>query len=250
MDVVVKHFPIIDSTNTWAKQNAHLFLRDKITIVVADGQTSGRGRLNRKWISPAGQNVYMSICFFLHKDSSLLVQLSNMSQIIVVSVAEALEELGFKPTLKWPNDLQLSNRKVAGILSETKVVDDEICFIAGIGVNVNMPLELLEQIDQPATSLLHENGVEVDVSTVSSLVQKHFVSHLMQFKREGFDPFLEKYRQRIGHKFGQRIQFREHNIQLEGIFHSIANDGALIIKLDHGEIKRLYCGDVINKKIK
>lgn len=216
-----------------------------MTIITSNAQTDGRGRFNRTWISPNGVNVYMTICFFLKKESALQAKLSNISQVIAISIVEALEELGFEPKLKWPNDLLLSHKKVGGILSETTSVDNQICFIGGIGVNVNMPLELLQQINQAATSLFNETGTKLDVSQVIFLIQKYFISNLKKFTQHGFAPFLEKYKKSLVHNYGDRIQLRDSLISLEGDFNSIADDGTLILKLENGEIKKFYSGEIV-----
>src|SRR4029079_3728979 len=112
-------------------------------------------------------------------------------------------------------------------LSETTSVDDSICFIAGLGLNINMPRDLLDQIDQPATSLLAEGAFSLEVSKVLSLIQKHFVTQLNQLGKQGFHPFLDRYRQLIVHNPGQKIFFHDNCIMWEGEFHSVNEDGSL-----------------------
>jgi BirA family biotin operon repressor/biotin-[acetyl-CoA-carboxylase] ligase len=168
------HFNKIDSTNTWGKQNAISFERDKVTLITADEQTSGRGRFKRKWESPPGQNIYATFCFFTQKT---LAAVGEVSTLAAQAVAKTLEAHGLKPLLKHPNDVMLSGKKVSGILCETTSLD-LLCVIVGIGLNVNMPVEALEKIDQPATSLLAESGFTYDIESLLKSLQKYFVSYL------------------------------------------------------------------------
>jgi len=108
------HFDTIDSTNTWAKNNAKTLDPDQITCITALEQTAGRGRWLRKWISPKGQNIYATIYFCLSKNCK---QLSNVGQILSLSCAKVLKSKGFLPQIKWPNDLLLEKKKVAGVLA-------------------------------------------------------------------------------------------------------------------------------------
>lgn len=242
MDVVRQHFITIDSTNTWSKHNAPLFPHDKITLVTADEQTAGRGRFKRKWESPPRQNIYATFNLFVEKHRT---DIGNIPQILALAAVETLEALGFQPTLKWPNDILLSNKKVAGILCETTPLSDTLCVIAGIGLNVNMPLDLLQKIDRPATSLLVEKGTAFDVETVLNLLQKSFVKDILQFIDGGFHPFLDTYRNKMTLDPAQKVRFNDNRTIWEGCFHSINNDGSLNLKLESGEIRRFIAGEFV-----
>lgn len=242
MQLIRRHFEIIDSTNTWAKQNAHLLPHDVITLVTACEQTAGRGRFKRRWESPRGQNILASFCFFIEKHR---MDIGNIPQVLAISAAKTLEELGFAPELKWPNDVLLSSKKVAGILAETTPLSDQLCFIAGIGLNVNMPLDLLQQIDRPATSLLVEGKQEFDVEAVLELLQRHFVADLDLFLEVGFYPFLEEYRQRMTLDPKKTIRFDDNRTVWEGTLYAINQDGSLSLKLANGEIKKFVAGEIM-----
>lgn len=168
------HFDKIDSTNTWGKQNANSLERDMVTLITAEEQTSGRGRFKRKWESPPGQNIYATFCFFTKKP---LASIGSVSQLAAQAVAKTLEEHGLKPTLKHPNDVLLSGKKVSGILCETTPLD-MLCVLVGIGLNVNMPADALQKIDQPATSLLAESGFNYDIEKLLASLQKYLLSYL------------------------------------------------------------------------
>ncbi len=241
MDLVRHHFATIDSTNTWGKVHAHELDRSKITLITADVQTAGRGRFNRKWLSPPGQNILATFCFFVEKHRT---DIGNLPQVAALAVVDTLDALGFHPQLKWPNDILLSNKKVGGILCETTPLSDTLCVILGIGLNVNMPAELLQQIDRPATSLWLEDHQQRAIQDVLDPLVTHFIHHLALFLEEGFQPFLETYKQRIIHQPGDRIRFHDNRIIWEGRFEAIASNGTLLLQLDSGEIKTFIAGEI------
>lgn len=248
MELTRIHFDTIDSTNTWAKQNAHKLESDKITLVTADTQTAGRGRFKRKWVSPSHQNIYASFCFFISREQ--LPILGNIPQVLALSTVELLQGLGFHPRLKWPNDVLLSGKKVAGILCETTTVEDRLCVVVGIGLNVNMPRELLDQIDQPATSLLAEGKInkgEYEVEFVLHRLTRCFIDHLNKLLLDGFKPFLESYRNIVATPPSKILRFHDNVTLWEGIFHSVNEDGSLNIQLceDKKIVKRFIAGEIL-----
>lgn len=242
MNINKIHFSTIGSTNTWAKENVHNFEAGKITLVTADEQTAGRGRFKRRWESPANQNVYATFCFTWGK---LGPEIGNIPQILAISAAEALEEMGFEPKLKWPNDIMLSDKKVSGILCETTTNDGTLWIIVGIGINVNMPLDLLQQIDRPATSLMVERGAAMDRQQVLDLLCQHFQHNLENFVKHGFAYFLENYKSRVSSLMGKQVRFHDNQTVWEGIFHSIKDDGSLNLQQASGAIKNFIAGEFV-----
>lgn len=242
MDVDRKHFATIDSTNTWAKHNAPLLDHAKVTLVTADEQTAGRGRFKRKWVSPSGLNIYATFCIFIEKHRP---DIGNLPQILALAASRVLKELGFNPLLKWPNDVLLSGKKVAGILCETTPLSDNLCVILGIGLNVNMTQEQLEQIDRPAISLLVADGKQRNVEEITLRLQNQFLDFLELYLSEGFIPFLEGYKRNIVHCPGDEIHFHDNRTIWTGIFHSITSDGALTLQMKSGEFKTFHAGEIV-----
>lgn len=239
MKTIRYHFPTIDSTNTWAKYNAHSFARDKLTLVTADVQTAGRGRLEHRWVSPANLSVYASFCFFLKQSRT---DIANIAQVSILSAVAALKALGFQPQIKWPNDLLLAHKKVGGILCETISFTKAVCVIAGIGINVNMPPESMKEIDCPATSLLIEGGRLIEIEKVILLLQAEFESDVEKFCNEGFAPFAKEYQKQLDWAVGSEIRFHDHHTIWKGVLHSIQADGSLNLLLKSGEIKNFVAG--------
>jgi BirA family transcriptional regulator, biotin operon repressor / biotin---[acetyl-CoA-carboxylase] ligase len=160
-----------------------------------------------------------------------------------VSAAKALESEPVAVKFKWPNDLIWNGKKLGGILCETQR-NDQICVIAGIGINVNMTSEQLQQIDQPATSLLEANGSPLNVEHVIQTLQNQVQLDLPLFLSEGFVPFYTEYKRRLVHPMHQHMIVQDGQIKWEGLFQGIEPDGSLSLKLQSGEIKKLFSGEV------
>jgi BirA family biotin operon repressor/biotin-[acetyl-CoA-carboxylase] ligase len=235
------HFSAIDSTNTWAKQNVHLFDSKKITLVTAEMQHEGRGRFKRRWVSPSGLNMYASFCFFILKEKK---DLSTIGHVIGVSAVKVLENFKISLKLKWPNDLILNGKKLGGILCETQDMGQEFCIIAGIGINVNMPVEILEQIDQPATSLLQIKKELLELESFITAFQLQVQKDIALFQREGFNPFYPEYQLSLCHFFGQEMIVQDGEIQWQGYFAGIHANGSLLLKLQSNEIKQISSGEI------
>lgn len=241
MDTVRRHFPTIDSTNNWGKEHAHELPHDKITLVTADTQTAGRGRFKRKWESPSGQNIYATFCFFVDPQAN---NIGNIPQVLAISAADVLKKLNFNPVLKWPNDILISDKKIGGILAETTVVG-KMCMVIGIGLNINMPKELLYKIDRPATSLLAETGRSFDKEHVLKELQQEFTKNLEIYFSKGFSPFLEIYREYMPKDPNKILRFHDNRMIWEGTLHDINPDGSLCLRLSNGELKTFIAGEIL-----
>jgi BirA family biotin operon repressor/biotin-[acetyl-CoA-carboxylase] ligase len=245
MQVIQHHFDTIDSTNSWSKHNTSDFDKNKLTIVTANTQTAGRGRFNRRWKSPAGQNIYATYNFFIEKSRS---DIGNIPQLLALSAVQILRQFGLQAGLKWPNDVVINDKKLGGILCETVDCLDSLCVIVGIGINVNMPLELLQEIDRPATSMLVETGKPHEVTEVLQSLTTAFANHLQTFLRSGFAPFIDDFRKAITHQPGQKVRFSDFvNEAWNGTFHAINDDGSLNLLLANGEKRRFITGEFLHQ---
>lgn len=238
------HLDTVDSTNSWAKREVERLPRGVLTVVTAAEQTGGRGRFKRQWISPRGQNVYASFCFFVENYGK---EIGNIPQIMALSAAHVLEGYGMAPELKWPNDVLLSKKKVAGILAETTIAQEHnaVCVIVGIGVNVNMPRDVLEAIDRPATSLLAETGKSFPVDEVVAKLVEAFSNDLDTYFVEGFPHFREEYRTRIVQAIPERVRFHDNARIWEGTFDSIEDDGALTLLFPDASRRTFRVGEIL-----
>lgn len=244
MEITEIHFDSIDSTNTYAKRKYTVFPPDQMTVVTADEQTAGRGRYQRKWISPKGVNLYATFCFRLPLKTT---HLSSLAEIMAFSFASILIEEGLHPKIKWPNDVQLRQKKVSGVLCETIFGSDHIQILLGVGINVNMETDALDEIDQAATSLKNETGRSWDRSLLLKTLENRFLSDLERFKKEGFTPFHDPIENLLAHK-GEKIRCFDGKKEWVGICHSLRPDGLLNLSLPDGTLHAISSGDLLDLK--
>lgn len=237
------HFEQIDSTNTWAKMHTDQWAPKGVTLITASKQTAGRGRFKRRWESPPHVNIYATFCFWidLHR-----TDIGYIPQLLALAAAQVLEKLNFFPTIKWPNDLLLNEKKVAGILCETISEQEKKGIVCGIGLNVNMPLELLEKIDRPATSLLVEKGQLFDVSSILENLQQLFLSFLSLFIPQGFNSFFPLLQARSAFKPGQKVRFHDNQTLLDAQFEAWLLDGSVKLRLPNGQLKIFHAGEFLS----
>lgn len=152
------HFESVDSTNNYAKTQVDQWRTDRIYLITADEQTAGRGQFRREWQSPNCGNLYATFGFFLGKIPD---DVGGMTLDLARAAQSCMAEYGVQAKIKWPNDLVIGEKKVAGILGELVEGPKGYFLIMGIGINVNMPLEDCLAVTPAATSLLVERQVPV-----------------------------------------------------------------------------------------
>ncbi len=234
------HFDTIDSTNTWAKTNAHNLEPEQFTCITALEQTAGRGRFMRKWLSPRGQNIYATLFFCIPKENSYL---ANLGQILAYSCALVLKQKGFPAQIKWPNDIVIDGKKIAGILSEATTLPSHIGMALGIGINVNMGDELLNTINQPATSLAQLSQTTWRTEQILEPLLQQFLTDLDQLQQKGFSPFFDKFDQLLAYK-GKEISCHDGTQVLKGICQAITKEGHLELLLPSGQTTTILAGEV------
>jgi BirA family biotin operon repressor/biotin-[acetyl-CoA-carboxylase] ligase len=228
----------VDSTNNWVK--LHIQELSPFTCVTAIEQTAGRGRFRRNWVSPRGQNIYATLYFTVPLGSGYLC---NLGQLMAFACAKILRGLGFDAKIKWPNDVLIRGQKIAGVLTETVSQDELIGVIIGVGMNVNMPEEILQAIDQPATSLLHLSKKTWEIQELIELIMNHFIADLELLQKSGFAAFQAPFENLLAYK-GEEITCLDGTQTIKGICHSITKEGRLQLLLSSGEIKTLMAGEV------
>jgi len=233
----------IDSTNGYALRNIHE-LKDR-QVIVAEKQFSGRGRLNRKWVSNIEDNVYMSIilkpCTVFDKE----IPFKNITQYASVVLCNILENYGIEPEIKWPNDVMVNGKKIAGILSELSSHGEQIKgFVLGIGVNINLTAEQIASIDQPATALNILLGRPVDKNSFIELFEEEFFKRYDAFLERGFMFIKAEYVKRSSF-LGRDIQINSINSTNRGIAKNINDDGSLQMIKDNLEENTVTAGDLI-----
>ena len=231
----------VDSTNIYAKNNLDV-LEDK-TVVRALEQTAGRGRLTRSWVDLGAGNVFLS--FILKPSDKFDETYSNLTQYLSVVLCKILEEYGLKPQIKWPNDVLIDGKKIAGILSETVMQGTKFKgIVLGIGVNLNATQEDINAIpDKIATSLnLEINKIVSPEEFISKLIDSFFADY-ERFLKEGFEFIKTDYISRTSF-LGTEITVKGFSDTKTGLAKSINDKGELVLENNKKEFV-LTIGDIL-----
>jgi len=230
----------IGSTNDEAKLLADSGAPEGL-LVIAEEQTAGRGRLGRTWITPLGQALAISLV--LRPGHLPVDQATQLTMLAGLAVCQAVEQVtGLQPQLKWPNDVLLSGKKVAGLLLETALRGDQLDYaVLGIGLNVNFAPPP-ETVDFPATSLQAEARTELD----RLLVLRALLERLAALYPEVGTPdqaLYQAWSARLA-LVGQAIVVRTADGDQSGVLEGVTPEGALLLKLAGGQTIKLLAGDV------
>ncbi len=234
-------FKETDSTNLQAKILASRGAPEG-TVVVADTQTQGRGRRGRSWFSPAGQSIYTSIIL---RPPMAPAQAPRITLMTAVAVARTLRDIGLDARIKWPNDILVKGKKIAGILTEISTEMDLVDWVVvGLGLNVNTPADQMPPEIRPiATSMQIQKGRPVSRIELLCTLLENFETGYEQLKTEGFGPIMEQWRQ-MTDIIGQRVYVDVMETRYFGTVAAVDDDGVLILKDDQGRTRRIFSGDV------
>jgi BirA family transcriptional regulator, biotin operon repressor / biotin---[acetyl-CoA-carboxylase] ligase len=232
----------IESTNAEAKSLAADGAPEG-TVVIAECQTAGRGRLGRRWTSPAGKGLLFSVIL---RPALPMSDAHLLTLVAATAAAEAIEtQTGVAVRIKWPNDLYVDDRKLGGILTEVSGEQDEIDWVVvGIGLNVNTEYgELPVPLRRTAASLKMAGGQLFDRSELLARILLSLEASYVATLRSGFGSALESFR---GRDYLSRktvsVQTREGPVVGEAL--GIDDRGALLLQLPHRHVRRFYSGDV------
>ena len=217
---------------------------DEGTVVIADAQSAGKGRRGRAWSSPEGVNLYCSVLLRPKIMPNAAPQLTFLSAVAVARAIEATTDL--KPGIKWPNDVLIAGKKVAGLLNEMSAETDAINFvILGIGVNLNMSADQFpDNLRYPATSILLESGSKVVRTSFVAIMLNELDKLYADFLILGFAPVRREWEQRCIAN-GRQVAVSDDGADVaSGMFAGIDEDGALLLQTCEGKIKRILSGDV------
>ena len=231
----------VDSTNKYAKE--HISEINDMTLVYTWNQTNGRGRLERKWNYLGQDNVYASIVL---KPSDVFKELySSLTQYLCVVLVEVFEEYGITPRIKWPNDIRINGAKISGILAEGVLEKNKLKgLILGFGVNLSSTKEDVQKINQPATTLSFETGMDIDKEIFIKKVIDKFCLRYNDFIEEGFLLIREDYIKRAEF-LNERISVKVFDKEISGIVKNITDTGALEL-VDNDDNKHvLLIGDIL-----
>lgn len=244
MGRVLHVYETIDSTNTKALQAAGKG-EPEGAVFIADEQSAGRGRLGRSWVSPRGASLSLSV---IVRPRVPPIQVPLVTLLTAISVAQAIREVtGVSSVIKWPNDVLINGRKVAGILTELRAEQDVVQdLVIGIGVNVNMGGDALpEDVRTSATSLKEETGRETNRSLLLCVLLQCLENWYEMFQRGERDRIIREWL-RTSDTIGRWVRVSAPGEVMEGEATGITPHGALILRQRDGTERNIYSGDVIH----
>lgn len=230
----------IDSTNLWIKRLAEEGAAHG-TLALAEFQSAGRGRLGRSWQAPERSSVMMSLLLRPEFEPQYA---SMLTLVMGLAVAQAVEKLGFAPSIKWPNDVVLSRKKICGILTEMSASEGRIGHVViGVGINVNIR-EFPEEMADKATSLCLEAGHDFERSAVPGLVMEAFEGNYDKFVQTCDLRLLTEDYERILANKDQPVRVLHPTAPYEGIARGITETGELLVERSGGTVSRVSAGEV------
>ncbi len=232
----------VASTNVWASELAKLGATEG-TIAIADTQTAGRGRLSRRWFSPEG-GLWFSIILKPEIDVGKAPLLVFVSGLAVAKTLRDLYKLSVET--KWPNDVLVKRRKICGILSEMKTRSKRVEYVViGIGLNVNFSVKkaLPEELRCNVTSIEDELGKKVKLEKLFQTLLESFETVYESFILNGLAPAIIEWK-KFASFLGKNVEVAVEDEKVNGLACDVDDNGALILKLKDGIVRRILVGDV------
>lgn len=237
----IELFQSLDSTNKYLQEQAEKSGCSG-SVVLAERQTSGRGRRGKTWVSPFAANIYMSILWDFEQGAQAL---EGLSLAVGVAVRRALIEVGLEDVrLKWPNDIYIGNKKLGGILLE--MIGDpagHCSVVIGVGINVSMPASIAVNIDQPWTDCCSESDAPIARSRLAALLIDNIFDILNDFESLGFAGYRDEWQEADAFK-GLQGTISTPRDSVSGTVIGVDNSGAVQLKLMSGEVKSFIGGEL------
>lgn len=239
----IYHYDEVTSTQLIA----HDLVRENTvdgTIVIAETQTAGRGRMLRPWDSTAGKGIWMTVII---RPDILPFQAPQFTLVTAVAVVNAMRDLftNFTPIIKWPNDILINGKKCVGILTEMIAETDRVqALLIGIGINVHQQLDdFPEELQSIATSIAIEEGKQIDRALFVAKILYYLEKYSDLYIQHGFAPIKELWEQSSG-TIGKMVRATTLLEVIEGEAIGITESGVLEILTASGEIKGVYSADI------
>lgn len=230
---------VLPSTNDFIKE--HYESLDNYTIVRANYQTNGKGRLSRTWEALENNNILMSI---LVKEFNNRTDIHKLSIVTSMSVHKFLSKYLKNLYIKWPNDILVDNKKICGILLEGKINNNTQMVVIGIGININQ-LTFSDEIASLTTSLRKELNIEFDIDLLTEELVNILINDINEFLN-GSDYFIDYVKTNL-YGINQRIEYTRNNNLYEGIILDIDDEGRLIIN-ENNQILYINSGEIKIKR--
>jgi BirA family transcriptional regulator, biotin operon repressor / biotin---[acetyl-CoA-carboxylase] ligase len=238
----IRVFQETTSTNDVVEKLARDAVKEGV-VVFAESQTKGRGRLGRKWISPSRKGLWFSVLLRPDLRPQEATQLTVASGIALRRAIEAAT--GVKAQIKWPNDILIGGKKVAGILTELSAELDRVKhIILGIGVDVNLSTtEFPQDLRKLATSLKIETGRTISRADLAVAILRELDHDYARVIGGKFESIADEWEEHCG-TMGQTVAIQVGERRIHGRAESLDDDGALLVRTEHGRLERVTGGDV------
>lgn len=222
------------------------------TVVVADYQKQGKGRLNRSWFSAKGENLLVSILLRPQQDIESLQKITLASASILIDTfliylkKHKLDKIKFN--VKWPNDILVGNEKIAGILAESILQEKHInALVVGFGINLNARSDTMPtEIRKRATSLAETIGQPVNIEDFFAELMYHLERSYVRLERSDYNSVVSTWKKQC-RQIGKPIIVSTIDGDEEAVFHDVNEDGHLLYKRENGEIAELIAGEIKNR---
>lgn len=230
----------ISSTNNHAKELACKG-GEEGTVILAEEQTAGRGRMDRLWLSPPCKNILVSL---LLKPSIHIERIFSLTLALALSITEAIKKMtGLSAMIKWPNDIYMNNKKLGGILTEFRIKGSEPEYvILGLGLNVNWCPEKEMDILFPSTSILNEYGEELSRNDLIALILSGFEKIYIEILKGNVEKFNKRCNE-LSMVSGKDISVATQGEIIKGRALGIDEDGALLVRGQDGVVQKVLNGD-------
>lgn len=233
----------VDSTNSYGKRLAENGFSDG-TVIIAEEQTSGRGRLGRDWVSPKGKGIWMTIMLKPEIKPNLASQVTLIAALAVLKAIKAAYDMDIM--IKWPNDLVINGKKVCGILAELGAEIERVNYLCvGIGINANLDeQDFKNQALDMATSIKIAAGMEVERKKLIANILDVFEEYYILFiKKSSLEFMIEEYKKYLIN-MGREVRLVAKNEEIHAITEDITSEGHLLVRLDDGTLKEISSGEV------
>lgn len=235
----IYHFDILDSTNIKAKEMANSEAEG--TVIIAEQQTMGKGRVGRSWTSAKGKGIYMSIIL---KPKINPIKIPRITLIGAAAVNIALKEMDIQSLIKWPNDIVINGKKVCGILTEMNPHINDNHVIIGIGINANLnPEDIPDKLKEKATSLKIVAGRDIDRKRLIDFILKNFEALYYEFINEdNLNNTIEICKSNSA-IIGKEIKVISGDIIRHGKAIDINKEGELVVEFETG-VETIFSGEI------
>lgn len=242
----IRVFEETNSTNDIVEKLARDGVKEG-AVVFAEAQTRGRGRLGRKWLSPARRGLWFSVLLRPDLRPQAATQLTVAAATALCRAIRAQTEL--TPQVKWPNDILINGRKVAGVLTELAAEIDHVKhLILGIGVDVNLTAsEFPAELKKVATSLKIESGRHLNRLDLAAAILRELDADYQRIQRGRFAEVADEWEEQCI-TLGHRVRIHIGNREITGRAEALDDDGALLVRTEHGHLERIIGGDVMLEK--